>query len=502
MNFDEAYQKFVESCVGQDILRVPERLNGTLVEEIPQLMGVPQSFKEVWLPESVQRIESHAFDEWSQLCKIHLPQEMEYIGAYAFSETGLRELRLPDGIKYLGNSICYGCHSLESVHLGDGLETIGTGAFWDCKSLRQIVIPGTVRRIMNAAFQDCENLVWIRFDGKVEAIASSAFANCGNVVLVESSQVEQNVEVISHTDVMMESLHIIKQPKRIKDKEMFMSLFNLQAIPVIPNLIDVDITSLEYAQEGQRAEKYGQALENLQKTKPKEKSVKERIVSCLKTMTINLSKEESLEERIVSFLDVAVQAKCLGQFRTALDLCKQALALKPTNGVAFYNLAKILYLVGQGTAVVKALSLAELNVYKANISKLYGLAGHVYLDVDIKIQKTYIGEILAYRSWAAGHRAEKPVTGYELLCEIEGKKRLEERYVKDSIPFCKEMLREQLEQDLYDETDQHTRQMMVSISHNNKALSNMAKEMAHYNYQNKRSMNNEIGKFDDDNCYV
>ncbi len=481
MNFEEAYQEFVESHVGQDVLRVPDRLNDMIVEEIPQLMGEPHQFMEVWLPESVQRIESHAFDEWPQLCKIHLPKEMEYIGAYAFSQTRLRELRLPDGIKYLGNSVCYGCHSLESVHLGDGLETIGMGAFWDCKALRQIVIPATVRRIMDAAFQDCQNLVWLRFEGEVEAIASDAFADCGNVAIVESSQVEQKVEEIRHADVMMENFLVTDQPKKTKTQKKFMSLFNSQVIPVIPNLIDADITSMEYAEAGNRAEKYRQALENLQQTESKEKTVK---------------------ERIVSLLDVAVQAKCLGQYRTALNLCEQALALKPQNGVAFYNLAKLLYLVGQSTAVLKALAFAKLNVYQAHLKKLYGPAGHVYLDADIKRQKTYIGEILSYRSWAAGHSGGKPITGYELLCEIEGKKRLEERAVEDSIPLCKMLLRMHFEQELYGATDPRSRKIINSIRRNDEEFSNVARNMAHDMYCKHLSMNNEIGKFDDDPCYV
>lgn len=497
MNFNEAYREFVESRAGEDILQVPERLNGMLVEEIPRLMGGPQQFKEVWLPESVQRIESYAFDEWAELCKIHLPQEMEYIGAYAFSETRLRELRLPDGIKYLGNSMCYRCHSLESVHLGDGLETIGTGTFWDCTALRQIVIPATVRRIMTAAFQNCQNLVWLRFEGEVKAIAPSAFADCGNVVLVESSQVEQNVEEISHTDIMMESLHMTERPKKTKTKQTFMSFFNLQVIPVLPNLFDADITSLKYAGAGHRAEKYRQALENLQITESKEKSVQKRIVSWMSGLcsTAFSSKEKSIQERIVSLLDVAVQAKCLGQYRTALELCEQALALKPANGVAFYNLAKLLYLVGQSTAVLKALAFAQLNVNQAHLTKLYGPAGHVYLDADIERQKTYIGEILAYRSWAAGHKGEKPVTGYELLCEIEGKKRLEERAVEDSIPAGKMILRQQLAQNVM---DRRIRQRM----RNAKEFNDMAREIARAIYHDNTSLNNEIGKFDDDACYV
>lgn len=481
MNFDEAYKEFVESRAGQDILRVPERLNGMLVEKIPQLMGgIVQSFKEVWLPESVQRIESYAFDEWSHLCEIHLPKEMEYIGAYAFSETQLRELHLPNGIKYLGNSICYGCHSLEAVHLGDELETIGIGAFWNCKALRQVVIPATVRRIMDAAFQDCQNIVWLRFEGKVEAIASNAFAGCDNVVIVESSQIGQNIEKISHSDVMMESLRMTNHPKKAKNKQTFLSLFNIDVIPIIPNLIDVDITYLEYAEIVYRAEKYGLALENLLQKE---------------------SKESSVEERIVSLLDVAVQAKWLGQYRTALDLCEQALALKPTNGVAFYNLAKLLYLVGQSRAVLRALAFAKVNVYQEHINKLYGPAGHVYLDEDIKRQKTYIGDILAYRRWAAGFTGEKPVTGYELLCELEGKKRLEERTVEDIIPICKMMLREQLEENLYEETDWRAREILNRISHNDKEFSEKARDMAISMYRKSASMNNEIGKFDDDPYY-
>ena len=480
MNFNEVYQEYVESFVGQDVLRVPEQINGMIVEVIPKLKLGPQDFKEVWLPESVKRIESYAFDEWRQLKEVHLPKDMEYIGAYAFSETKISELHLPDGIKYLGNSICYGCHSLESVHLGNELETIGIGAFWDCTALRQMVIPVTVRKIMDSAFQDCQNLVYIRFEGKVEAIAPNAFLNCNNIVLVESSQVEQKIEEINQLDVIHESLIKSKSKKNNKSKRSFMSFFIIQAIPVIPNLVDIDITDLDYPEVRRRAELYTQKLVNLKQ---------------------DISKEKSVKERIELLLDLAVQAKFLGQFRTALDLCEQALSLKPANGVAFYNLAKILYLVGQGTAVLKALAFAKLNVYQAHISKLYGPAGHVYLDAYPKRQRMYMGEILAYRSWAAGHSGEKPVTGYELLCELEGKKRLEEMAVNNSIPFSKMMLRRQLTEKMNQTIDHRISQKLNNIIHNENQLNDMAKEYAYDLYRKNSSLNNEVGKFDDDVCY-
>ena len=64
------------------------------------------------------------------------------------------------------------------------------------------------------------------------------------------------------------------------------------------------------------------------------------------------------------------------------------------------------------------------------------------------------------------------------------------------------LLSQQLEENLYEVTDPHIRRKLVGISDNDKKFTDMARNFGRDIYRQNMSMNNEIGKFDDDPCYV
>lgn len=51
------------------------------------------------LPSTLRRIEYNAFRECTNLRNIKLPDRLEYIGKYSFSETGLEEVTLPASLR-------------------------------------------------------------------------------------------------------------------------------------------------------------------------------------------------------------------------------------------------------------------------------------------------------------------------------------------------------------------------------------------------------------------
>lgn len=120
------------------------RANGS--EEIPEI------------PATVQIIGSWAFRE-TKLKSITIPENVIYIDSYAFRGCkDLKEISLPDGLVVLGNSCMMDCSSLESVTLPNSLLEIGYSCFYNCTSLKDIKIPSKIKNIGSQTFYNCTNL--------------------------------------------------------------------------------------------------------------------------------------------------------------------------------------------------------------------------------------------------------------------------------------------------------------------------------------------------------
>ena len=93
------------------------------------------------LPDSVTEIEKYAFFE-TGLRNIQLPEKLTLIGAYAFCNCkNLKQVQLPSQLKEFCNT------GLTSVTLHEGLTKIEDGAFHDCLKLKKIRIPKSVTDI-------------------------------------------------------------------------------------------------------------------------------------------------------------------------------------------------------------------------------------------------------------------------------------------------------------------------------------------------------------------
>ncbi len=119
----------------------------------------------VHLPVSVVIIESEAFRGCVNLVEISGTENVETVGAHAFSETGAAayadsefvtvgdiliaykgsggDITVPDGIRILSSAFA-GNGDLTSVSLPRSLEYIGEGAFEACSSLIEVYIPYSV----------------------------------------------------------------------------------------------------------------------------------------------------------------------------------------------------------------------------------------------------------------------------------------------------------------------------------------------------------------------
>ena len=102
----------------------------------------PKSFKTIEMKEG-KIVKNELFKGLSTVENIILPDKIEFIGAYAFSDMdGLTSVKIPASVLY-----------------------IGEGAFSDMDGLTSVKIPASVLYIGNSAFSECDNLTSAEFEG-------------------------------------------------------------------------------------------------------------------------------------------------------------------------------------------------------------------------------------------------------------------------------------------------------------------------------------------------
>ena len=89
----------------------------------------------------------------------------------------LMEVKIPEGLTYLGNYAFFGAAKLKSITLPSTLTTIGLGAFDECAGLTDITIPSDVKTIKEGAFGGT-GLTSVTIPDKVETLGQDVFENC------------------------------------------------------------------------------------------------------------------------------------------------------------------------------------------------------------------------------------------------------------------------------------------------------------------------------------
>jgi len=101
---------------------------------------------------------------------------------YAFSDSELQYLYVPCTVARIGSFAFECCYSLKEVKIPSSIKIIGKGAFCNCQELSNISIPDSVITIEESAFQGCSCISRIKIPRNVQYIGNAAFADCKSLI--------------------------------------------------------------------------------------------------------------------------------------------------------------------------------------------------------------------------------------------------------------------------------------------------------------------------------
>lgn len=141
----------------------------------------------VHLPK-VKVVESNSLNS-KYLTQLSISNGLEKIGAKAFSNALITEIKLPSTLKFIGNSAFFNCKLLNNINLPTNLEIMEEDAFYNC-AIQTITIPPFVTELTHNIFSQCKYLKYITIPQNIKAINSS-FNGCNfSKMIIEDSTEE------------------------------------------------------------------------------------------------------------------------------------------------------------------------------------------------------------------------------------------------------------------------------------------------------------------------
>ena len=228
--------------------------------------------------------ESHSFD--SDLREVKLPDGLTYIGKRAFcGSPKLIEVKIPSTVTKIEQSAFSECAGLTEIELPPQLEEIGTYSFYGCSGLTKITIPSSVKTIRGGAFQNCTNLESVTLSEGILEIGTEAFRR----TKLKSLNIPKSVKKLGYY-IVRDCFHVahitIEAPSQLEETaDTSAGVFepncntNVYCEPRLERLLHhwhghesfittVDVTLVDGDKRDQKKIKYGADITALDKDKP------------------------------------------------------------------------------------------------------------------------------------------------------------------------------------------------------------------------------------------
>ena len=143
----------------------------------------PQNYK---IPETVDGLPvtsvfAGAFESVKTLKGIEITPSIKSLDWFAFRDTSLTEVYIPDTVESVGSSLFEGCSKLQKVHLPDHITAIPNRFFYGCTALTDFNFPKAVNSIEADAFKNCTSLNSVYLPNSLSLVEIGAFDGCKNL---------------------------------------------------------------------------------------------------------------------------------------------------------------------------------------------------------------------------------------------------------------------------------------------------------------------------------
>lgn len=151
-----------------------------------------ENLRLVTLPEGVVEIGDRAFGGCSSLAFLEIPSTVERIGVYAFNQTTIRQDKLTFDRMDIGHHAFSYCKGFRALEITNPTDTLQDYAFNHCYDLKEIKLGEGLKYIGNSTFKSC-NIVTVDLPASLAEIGDDTFLNCP---FINSLPVEGNIKYL------------------------------------------------------------------------------------------------------------------------------------------------------------------------------------------------------------------------------------------------------------------------------------------------------------------
>ena len=179
-------------------VEIAETYNNAPVTTIVGYAFKNSTITSVVIPDSVTNIGYGAFYACKSLLYAEIGNGVTTMGGYAFSGcTALKVVKMSDCAMSIGAGAFYDCTSLMVAEMSNSVTSIGEYAFNNCDSLTSIMIPDSVTSIGDYVFYDSDRLTSVVIGKGVTSIGDYAFYDCNSLTTINYRGTQSQWSLIS-----------------------------------------------------------------------------------------------------------------------------------------------------------------------------------------------------------------------------------------------------------------------------------------------------------------
>ncbi len=318
------------------------------------------NIKKVEIGDEVTAVCEMAFHDCKKLRSVTLGKGVKKIGSYAFEDTGIQEIVIPDSVTEIGERAFDGCVLFEvefgkglkkiddyamgkivqkEIVLPQGLEYIGEGAF-SHDNFESVEIPDSVTYMGDFAFSDCTKLKSVVIGDGLEEIPYKAFEHCN----IKSLVMGENIQTIGQDafwgNYKLESL--VLKDKLVKIGDGAFAFTNLKRV-VFP--VSLEISGVEaFFSSGIETVYYKgseEQYEKIQKLLPRNEE-EDELTKAHVVYNFEYINGDSNSDIEIDIEDVILLAQYCAEWQSALDTVNPASA--DTNGDGSVDIRDVILL--------------------------------------------------------------------------------------------------------------------------------------------------------------